>query len=184
MSPDRSTTKDALIADRSALGVRNNPVFDSQLRHRRSWDADAEDLPRGLRRHDVRQAARHPQHIMTILDINGQTAVVVRPTTSLFEGVRARPCGADSLTDLRLPHPSAAAHWDLLRPRRQGQRALLRQSPPGPEPAVDRERLWVCRPAHQQALHLKQNPFRRADLDEFVRRTYKARSGRARANGR
>ena len=63
---------------------------------------------------------------MTILDINGRAAVVL-PDNVLFEGGAGETLRRQLLNGLRPAHDAAAADRHLLRPGRQGQRALLRQ---------------------------------------------------------
>lgn len=106
------------------------------------------------------------QHIMTILDVNGRAAVVL-PDNVLFEGGAGETIRRKLLTDfdlhtiLRLPTGLFYA---------QGVKANVlffdkRQARPG-EPWTDR--LWVYDLRTNKRFTLKQNPLRRADLDDFV----------------
>ena len=95
------------------------------------------------------------QHIMTILDINGRAAVVL-PDNVLFEGGAGETLRRKLLRRLRPAHDAAAADRHLLRPGREGQRAVLRQEA-GVRAAVDHEAVGL-RPAHQPALHAQAEP--------------------------
>jgi type I restriction enzyme M protein len=112
------------------------------------------------------------QHIMTILDTNGRAAVVL-PDNVLFEGGAGETIRRKLLTDfdlhtmLRLPTGIFYA---------QGVKANVlffdkKVARPG-QPWT--ERLWVYDLRTNQHFTLKQNPLRRADLDEFVA-AYQAR---------
>jgi len=118
------------------------------------------------------------QHIMTILDTNGRAAVVL-PDNVLFEGGAGETIRRKLLTDfdlhtmLRLPTGIFYA---------QGVKANVlffdkRVARPG-QPWTDT--LWVYDLRTNKHFTLKQNPLRRADLDDFVA-SYEpgsARSGR------
>lgn len=106
------------------------------------------------------------QHIMTILDVNGRAAVVL-PDNVLFEGGAGETIRRKLLTDfdlhtmLRLPTGLFYA---------QGVKANVlffdrKQARPG-QPWT--ERLWVYDLRTNKHFTLKQNPLRRADLDDFV----------------
>jgi type I restriction enzyme M protein len=106
------------------------------------------------------------QHIMTILDTNGRAAVVL-PDNVLFEGGAGETIRRKLLTDfdlhtmLRLPTGIFYA---------QGVKANVlffdkKVARPG-QPWT--ERLWVYDLRTNKHFTLKQNPLRRADLDEFV----------------
>jgi len=105
------------------------------------------------------------QHIATILDINGRAAVVV-PDNVLFEGGVGETLRRRLLADfdvhtlLRLPTGIFYA---------QGVKAnvLFFDKKPAREAAWT-ERLWVYDLRTNQHFTLKQNPLRRAHLDEFV----------------
>jgi len=105
------------------------------------------------------------QHIATILDINGRAAVVL-PDNVLFEGGAGETIRRKLLRDfdlhtmLRLPTGIFYA---------QGVKAnvlFFDKKPAGERPWT--ERLWVYDLRTNQHFTLKQNPLRRADLDEFV----------------
>jgi type I restriction enzyme M protein len=118
------------------------------------------------------------QHIMTILDTNGRAAVVL-PDNVLFEGGAGEVIRRKLLTDydmhtmVRLPTGIFYA---------QGVKANLlffdkKVARPG-QPWT--EKLWVYDLRTNKHFTLKQNPLRRADLDDFVK-AYKPgepRSGR------
>ena len=86
-------------------------------------------------------------------------AVVVVPDNVLFEGGaggRDHPPQA-AAAPLRRAYPAAAAHGHLLRPGRQGQRALLRPQAEGrPEPWT--RQLWIYDLRTNQNFTLKQRP--------------------------
>lgn len=105
------------------------------------------------------------QHITTILDINGQAAVVL-PDNVLFEGGAGEVLRRRLLRDfdlhtmLRLPTGIFYAH---------GVKANVLFF--DKKPAADRawtERLWVYDLRTNQHFTLKQNPLRRQHLDDFV----------------
>ncbi len=106
------------------------------------------------------------QHIATILDTNGRAAVVL-PDNVLFEGGAGETIRRKLLTDfdlhtmLRLPTGIFYA---------QGVKANVlffdkKVARPG-QPWT--ERLWVYDLRTNKHFTLKQNPLRRADLDDFV----------------
>lgn len=106
------------------------------------------------------------QHIMTILETNGRAAVVL-PDNVLFEGGAGETIRRKLLTDfdlhtmLRLPTGIFYA---------QGVKANVlffdkKVARPG-QPWT--ERLWVYDLRTNKHFTLKQNPLRRADLDDFV----------------
>jgi type I restriction enzyme M protein len=111
------------------------------------------------------------QHIMTILDTNGRAAVVL-PDNVLFEGGAGETIRRKLLTDfdlhtmLRLPTGIFYA---------QGVKANVlffdrKVARPG-QPWT--ERLWVYDLRTNKHFTLKQNPLRRANLDDFVQ-SYRA----------
>lgn len=105
------------------------------------------------------------QHIMTILDINGRAAVVL-PDNVLFEGGPGEVLRRKLLNDfdlhtiLRLPTGIFYA---------QGVKAnvLFFDKKPASETPWTRK-LWVYDLRTNQHFTLKQNPLRRAHLNEFV----------------
>ncbi|WP_460744615.1 HsdM family class I SAM-dependent methyltransferase, partial [Mariniluteicoccus endophyticus] len=105
------------------------------------------------------------QHIMTILDINGRAAVVL-PDNVLFEGGAGEVLRRKLLNDfdlhtiLRLPTGIFYA---------QGVKAnvLFFDKKPASETPWTRK-LWVYDLRTNQHFTLKQNPLRRAHLNEFV----------------
>ncbi|RLP68024.1 SAM-dependent DNA methyltransferase [Mycetocola reblochoni] len=114
------------------------------------------------------------QHIMTILDINGRAAVVL-PDNVLFEGGAGEVLRRKLLNDfdlhtiLRLPTGIFYA---------QGVKAnvLFFDKKPASETPWTRK-LWVYDLRTNQHFTLKQNPLRRAHLNEFVE-SYLAGSSR------
>jgi type I restriction enzyme M protein len=120
------------------------------------------------------------QHIMTILDTNGRAAVVL-PDNVLFEGGAGEAIRRKLLADFNL-------HTMLRLPTgifyAQGVKANVlffdkKVARPG-QPWT--ERLWVYDLRTNKHFTLKQNPLRRADLDEFVA-AYKPRYAAQRARG-
>ena len=121
------------------------------------------------------------QHIMTILDTNGRAAVVL-PDNVLFEGGAGETIRRKLLTDfdlhtmLRLPTGIFYA---------QGVKANVlffdkKVARPG-QPWT--ERLWVYDLRTNKHFTLKQNPLRRADLEDFVTAYKPGVPRRARAAG-
>ena len=67
---------------------------------------------------------------------------------------------------MRCPHAAAAADWNLLRRRRQGQRPVLR-----PQAAIGApwtKKLWIYDFRTNQSFTLKERQLVRSDLDDFV----------------
>ena len=106
------------------------------------------------------------QHIATILDVNGRAAVVL-PDNVLFEGGAGEAIRRRLLTDfdlhtmLRLPTGVFYA---------QGVKAnvLFFDKKPARPGGPWTEKLWVYDLRTNMHFTLKQNPLRRADLDDFV----------------
>ena len=65
------------------------------------------------------------QHVRSLLTINGRAAIVV-PDNVLFEGGAGETVRQAAAGAVRRAHPAAAADRDLLRGRREGERAVLR----------------------------------------------------------
>ena len=106
------------------------------------------------------------QHIMTILDTNGRAAVVL-PDNVLFEGGAGEVIRRKLLTDYDL-HTMVRLPTGIF--YAQGVKANLlffdkKVARPG-QPWT--EKLWVYDLRTNKRFTLKQNPLRRADLDEFV----------------
>ena len=107
------------------------------------------------------------QHIMTILDTNGRAAVVL-PDNVLFEGGAGEVIRRKLLTDYDL-HTMVRLPTGIF--YAQGVKANLlffdkKVARPG-QPWT--ENLWVYDLRTNKHFTLKQNPLRRADLDDFVR---------------
>ena len=161
--------RDALIADPGKRWsvVLSNPPFGRKSSLTMVGADGRED--REIERQDFvvttsNKQLNFVQHIMTILDINGR-----RRRTPRQRALRRRRRGDAAVQTagrLRPAHPAAAADWDLLRPGREGKRAVLRQEA-RVRAAVDR-RLWVYDLRTNQHFTLKQNPLRRQHLDDFV----------------
>ena len=90
------------------------------------------------------------QHVKTILQ-DQRPGGHRRAGQRALRGRRGRDGAPQAAARVRRPHPAAPAHRHLLRPGRQGQRALLRPQA-GQRDAVD-EAAVDLRPAHQHALH-------------------------------
>lgn len=105
------------------------------------------------------------QHIMTILDINGRAAVVL-PDNVLFEGGAGETLRRKLLADfdlhtmLRLP----TGIWYA--PGVKANVLFFDKKPAAEQPWT--QRLWVYDFRTNVHFTLKQNPLRRADLDDFV----------------
>ena len=110
---------------------------------------------RRLLGHDLEQAAQ-------LRPARQDAAEAERPRRGRRAGQRAlrRRGGRDGPPQaparVRRAHAAAPAHRPLLRPGREGERAVLRQEA-GQRDAVDQEALDL-RPAHQQALHAQDQP--------------------------
>ena len=95
------------------------------------------------------------QHVKTLLKINGRCAIVV-PDNVLFEGGAGETVRRNLLEAVRRAYAAAAADRHLLRPGREGQRAVLRrQARPGE--GVDEDAVGL-RPADEHALHAEDEP--------------------------
>jgi type I restriction enzyme M protein len=105
------------------------------------------------------------QHIMTILDINGRAAVVL-PDNVLFEGGAGETLRRKLLADfdlhtmLRLP----TGIWYA--PGVKANVLFFDKKPAAEQPWT--QKLWVYDFRTNIHFTLKQNPLRRADLDDFV----------------
>ena len=95
------------------------------------------------------------QHIMTILDINGRAAVVLPGQCAVRgrSGGDPAPTTADRLRSTHTPTP---AHWAVLRPGCEGERAVFRQEARF-RSAVDVKAVGV-RSTNQPALHAQAEP--------------------------
>ena len=92
------------------------------------------------------------QHVFTILKQHGRAASAV-PDQRPFRRRYRRDSKTRPTQTSRRSHVTTSANRYLLRPRRQGQRPLLRPQTRRRE-TLDREALDL-RPAHQQTLHAK-----------------------------
>ena len=95
------------------------------------------------------------QHVVGLLKVGGTAAVVV-PDNVLFEAGAGETIRRRLFARLRGPHPATPAHGHLLRPGREGQRAVL-PPPRGRRAGLDKGAMGL-RPAHQQALHPQAEP--------------------------
>jgi len=165
--------KDALIADPGDRWsvVLSNPPF-GRKSSLTMVGADGREVreDREIERQDFvvttsNKQLNFVQHIATILDINGRAAVVL-PDNVLFEGGAGETLRRRLLKDfdlhtmLRLPTGIFYA---------QGVKAnvlFFDKKPASEQPWT--QRLWVYDLRTNQHFTLKQNPLRRAHLDEFV----------------
>lgn len=105
------------------------------------------------------------QHIMTILDINGRAAVVL-PDNVLFEGGAGEILRRKLLNDFDL-HTMLRLPTGIFYAQGVKANVLFFDKKPASEAPWTR-RLWVYDLRTNQHFTLKQNPLRRAHLDEFV----------------
>ena len=105
------------------------------------------------------------QHIRTMLKTTGRAAVVV-PDNVLFEGGADETIRKKLLEKYRPPHHPAPADRRLLRPRRQGQRDLLRHHEASPNPWT--KQVWYY--DYRTNIHhtLKKKPMRFEHLSDFI----------------
>jgi len=106
------------------------------------------------------------QHIMTILDVNGRAAVVL-PDNVLFEGGAGESIRRRLLTDFDL-HTMLRLPTGIFYAQGVKANVLFFDRKPARPGVAWTERLWVYDLRTNQHFTLKQNPLRRADLDEFV----------------
>lgn len=107
------------------------------------------------------------QHIMTILEINGRAAVIV-PDNVLFEGGAGETIRRKLLTDFDL-HTMLRLPTGLFYAQGVKANVLFFDKKPASEQAWTRK-LWVYDLRTNKHFTLKQNPLRRADLEDFVSR--------------
>lgn len=105
------------------------------------------------------------QHIMTILDINGRAAVVL-PDNVLFEGGAGEVLRRKLLNDFDL-HTMLRLPTGIFYAQGVKANVLFFDKKPASETPWTRK-LWVYDLRTNQHFTLKQNPLRRAHLDEFV----------------
>ena len=172
--PSLIEVKDALIADpgRRWSLVLSNPPF-GRKSSLTMVGADGREVreDREIERQDFvvttsNKQLNFVQHIATILDINGRAAVVL-PDNVLFEG------GAGEVLRRRLLH-DFDLHTMLRLPTgifyAQGVKAnvlFFDKKPAAESPWT--QKMWVYDLRTNQHFTLKQNPLRRAHLDDFVR---------------
>jgi type I restriction enzyme M protein len=83
-----------------------------------------------------------------------------------LRGRRRRDRAAEPAEAVRRAHAAAPAHGHLLRPGREGQRAVLRRQ--AAQEAAWTKKLWVYDLRTNMHFTQKERPLKRADLDEFV----------------
>ncbi|MCB1273625.1 MAG: SAM-dependent DNA methyltransferase [Leucobacter sp.] len=105
------------------------------------------------------------QHIMTILDINGRAAVVL-PDNVLFEGGAGEVLRRKLLNDFDL-HTMLRLPTGIFYANGVKANVLFFDKKPASETPWTRK-LWVYDLRTNKHFTLKQNPLRRAHLDEFV----------------
>ncbi|MCL2489573.1 MAG: type I restriction-modification system subunit M [Propionibacteriaceae bacterium] len=106
------------------------------------------------------------QHIATILDINGRAAVVL-PDNVLFEGGAGETIRRRLLTDFDL-HTMLRLPTGIFYAQGVKANVLFFDKKPARPGQPWTEKLWVFDLRTNMHFTLKQNPLRRADLDEFV----------------
>lgn len=117
------------------------------------------------------------QHIMTLLDIGGRAAVVL-PDNVLFEGGAGETLRKKLLDDFDL-HTLLRLPTGIFYANGVKANVLFFKKKPAREEAWTRK-LWVYDLRTNQHFTLKQNPLRRAHLDEFVRLYLPGESPRSR----
>jgi type I restriction enzyme M protein len=105
------------------------------------------------------------QHIMTILDINGRAAVVL-PDNVLFEGGAGETLRRKLLADFDLHTMIRLPTGIWYAPGVKANVLFFDKKPAAEQPWT--QRLWVYDFRTNIHFTLKQNPLRRADLDDFV----------------
>ncbi len=105
------------------------------------------------------------QHIMTILDINGRAAVVL-PDNVLFEGGAGETLRRKLLADFDLHTMIRLPTGIWYAPGVKANVLFFDKKPAAEQPWT--QRLWVYDFRTNKHFTLKQNPLRRADLDDFV----------------
>lgn len=105
------------------------------------------------------------QHIMTILDINGRAAVVL-PDNVLFEGGAGETLRRKLLADFDLHTMIRLPTGIWYAPGVKANVLFFDKKPAAEQPWT--KKLWVYDFRTNIHFTLKQNPLRRADLDEFV----------------
>jgi type I restriction enzyme M protein len=105
------------------------------------------------------------QHIMTILDINGRAAVVL-PDNVLFEGGAGETLRRKLLADFDLHTMIRLPTGIWYAPGVKANVLFFDRKPAAEQPWT--QKLWVYDFRTNMHFTLKQNPLRRADLDDFV----------------
>jgi hypothetical protein len=146
--------------------VRQEVVDHRRQRGGRDRPPDAHLQPARLLDDDLEQAAQlRPAREVAAEDPRPRRRRRARQRA--VRGRRRRDGAPEAAAGVRRPHAAAPADRHLLRPGRQGERALLRPQARR-EGAVDEEGLGL-RPAHEQALHA-QDPAHDARRPRRVRR--------------
>src|SRR3954449_239640 len=105
------------------------------------------------------------QHIMTVLDINGRAAVVL-PDNVLFEGGSGETLRRKLLADFDLHTMIRLPTGIWYAPGVKANVLFFDKKPAAEQPWT--QKLWVYDFRTNIHFTLKQNPLRRADLDDFV----------------
>ena len=105
------------------------------------------------------------QHIMTVLDINGRAAVVL-PDNVLFEGGAGETLRRKLLADFDLHTMIRLPTGIWYAPGVKANVLFFDKKPAAEQPWT--QKLWVYDFRTNIHFTLKQNPLRRADLDDFV----------------
>jgi type I restriction enzyme M protein len=106
------------------------------------------------------------QHIATILDVNGRAGVVL-PDNVLFEGGAGETIRRRLLSDFDL-HTMLRLPTGIFYAQGVKANVLFFDKKPARPGVPWTEKLWVYDLRTNKHFTLKQNPLRRADLDEFV----------------
>lgn len=105
------------------------------------------------------------QHIMTVLDINGRAAVVL-PDNVLFEGGAGETLRRKLLADFDLHTMIRLPTGIWYAPGVKANVLFFDKKPAAEKPWT--QKLWIYDFRTNMHFTLKQNPLRRADLDDFV----------------
>ena len=146
----RSTRRDALRHGADQPALRQEELLYRARRRRQGRQREPDLRARRLLGHHLQQAAQLPPARQDAPE-DRRHGGGRRARQRALRGRRRRDGAAQAAARVRRPHPAAAADRHLLRPGRQGQRAVLRPQA-GQRDAVDEEALDL-RPPHQPALH-------------------------------
>src|SRR6476660_1988071 len=171
--PSLIEVKDALLADsghRYSLVLSNPPFGRKSSPTMVGADGREAREDREIERQDFvvttsNKQLNFLQHIATILSINGRAAVVL-PDNVLFEGGAGETLRRKLLADFEL-HTMLRLPTGIFYAQGVKANVLFFDKKPASEQPWTR-RLWVYDLRTNQHFTLKQNPLRRAHLDDFV----------------